>query len=102
VPSSNWPPPPELVNSPPSSVVRWPFPPLHIVSAPHSNAEFSPPAFTPPLHTVTVSLQFTFANAGFAALIVVVVTAAIMAAVVIAITKNLFFATTMIEFIHIY
>jgi hypothetical protein len=41
----------------------------------------------PPLHAV--SLQFTFANAGVAALKLVVVAAAIMTAVVINITESL-------------
>jgi hypothetical protein len=39
------------------------------------------------------ALQFTFADAGVAALIVIVVTSAIIAAVVIAITKSLVFAS---------
>jgi hypothetical protein len=41
----------------------------------------------PPIHIVLVSLQFTFANAGVAALKLVVVAAAIMTAVVINITE---------------
>jgi hypothetical protein len=65
-----------------------------VISAPAKKHQIRPQP-EPSLHILAnaSALQFTFADAGVAALIVVVVTSAIIAAGVIAITKSLVFAS---------
>jgi hypothetical protein len=91
----------------------WPKPPLLVITCFDSDSSARPPPPPgislglvppvhpavphpePPLHKVLSSLQFLFANAGVAALRLVVVTAAIIAAVVIAITRSLVFCNAL-------
>jgi hypothetical protein len=95
-----WPPPPPT--NPDIDSNPWPKPPALNCGLPDWSRINRPPLppgvsipsflkLDPSLHTVSVSLQFTFANAGLAALKLDEVTAAIIAAVVIDITKNLVF-----------